>query len=89
MHLTRTTWHDWYVEAGESAVFVGDTVIVLSELATALVGLVGDGAELSDVAEGLAAEYGAPENGALDATRARALELVERGLLTTQDGDGA
>lgn len=89
MHLTRTTWHDWYVEAGESAVFVGDTVVVLSELATALVGLVGDGAELRDVAEGLAAEFGAPESDALDATRARALELVERGLLAAQGGDRA
>lgn len=89
MHLTRTDWHDWYVEDGESAVFVGDSVVVLSELATTLLDLVGDGAELSEVATGLAAIYGAPDGDATEATRLRVLELVDRGLLSVDRDEPA
>ncbi len=46
MRITRTEWHDWYLDGDESAVFAGDKVTVLSELATTLVTLVGDGVEL-------------------------------------------
>lgn len=81
MHVTRAEWHDWYVESGESAVFVGDKVTVLSELATTLLGLVGDGADLADLAEGLTAAFGSPDGDAVDATRSRVLELVEGGVL--------
>ena len=86
MRVTRTDWLDWYVDGDESAVFVGDQVIVLSVLATALAGLVGDGVgEAAALAARLVEMYGEPEAGAAEeATRAAIDDLVAAGVLAVE-----
>lgn len=88
MLVTRTDWTDWYVDGDRSAVFVDGDVLVLSELATAVLHHVGDdGIQLGALADGLAADFGAPEDGdLLGATGAVVDELVARGVLVA---DGA
>jgi hypothetical protein len=55
---------DEYAEDGEAAVLVGVDVIVLSPLATTLLGLVGaDWSDGSAVAAGLVAAFGSPPDG--------------------------
>ena len=81
MRVSREPWHDWYVQDGESAVFVGDAVAVLSELATTLVELVGDGTDLETLARGLSAAFGPPEGDPLEVTHTRVAELVSSGIL--------
>lgn len=88
MHVTRTEWHDWFVDAGESAVFVNDKVAVLSELATTLVELVGEGADLQALSEGLTAAFGVPEGQPRELTRERVAELVTNGVLATDEVGG-
>lgn len=88
MAVTRTDWLDWYVVEGESAVFVEGRVVVLSELATELVDLVGDGASYAELADGLALRFGRPEGRDLVAeTAQRVRELAEVGVLADGPGD--
>ncbi len=64
MKATRVPYLDEYVEAGESAVLVADQVFVLSELATTILGVLGDDSvESAAVAEALLETYGAPPDG--------------------------
>lgn len=82
MRVTRSDWLDWYVADRESAVLVGDQVLVLSELATVLVDLVGEGASNEELAAGLASQFGLPEERDLLAeTSARLRELIDAGVL--------
>jgi len=55
---------DEYVEGEEAAVFVDDTVVVLSPLATYLLGLIAhDWTELTILAEALVEAFGDPPTG--------------------------
>jgi hypothetical protein len=71
---------DEYVEEGEAAVFVDGNVVVLSPLATSLLGMLDGGwSGVERLAAGLVAEFGpAPDDPeAIDAT-AQALEALAR-----------
>jgi hypothetical protein len=75
--------HDWLVDGDDSAVFVGDQVMVLSTLATAILDLVTpDGqASLEEVAAGLVARFGDPPGSAEELARDKVTELVKGGVL--------
>lgn len=82
MTVTRTDWDDWYVDGDRSAVFVGGNVLVLSELATALLRHVDEATDVATLADLLGEEFGVPEDGdLLGATEATVTELVDRGVL--------
>lgn len=87
MFVTRTDWVDWYVDGDESAVLVGGNVVVLSQLATALVGAVGaGGSSVTALTDTLIGEFGEPEvGGALAATEVAIADLVDAGVLTAGD----
>ncbi len=61
MRVRRQPFLDEYVDGAESAVMVGDKVIVLSALATALLALIGEGeAATASLAQQLTKRYGPP-----------------------------
>jgi hypothetical protein len=84
--VLREQLDDWYVDGTESAVLVGDQVMVLSELATMVVELVGDsGIPLPDLAVALASRFGSPEASTpLTATAAVVHELSQSGIVRTE-----
>lgn len=83
MRARRLPVADEIHEGGESVVLLDGNVLLLSALATSLLRGVGDGAELSEVADALGVEFGLPPDGVspLDLTVVKARELVEQGLL--------
>ena len=86
MRARRLPFHDEYVDAGESAVFIDDRVVVLSALGTSILAALGTGwTDLHDVAEALREEHGDPPTraGAHEATRQALMTLSEQGLVET------
>ena len=83
MTITRGDLTDWFVEGAESVVLIGDQVLQLSELATAVVELVGGtGLELEELHRRLVAAFGeSPTDDPGAATRAIVAELVRVGVL--------
>ena len=83
MRLVRSDWIDQYIDGAEAAVMVGNQVVVLSELATALVVEVGEcGASLGSVQAALTSAFGEPAIGdAVTAIDSVVSELVSLGLL--------
>ena len=78
---------DEYVDGAVSAVFVGSQVLALSELATLVLELVGDG-EITrgELERRLEQEVGAPQEGTVaDALEPILAALVERSLLQVTD----
>jgi hypothetical protein len=64
MRARRVPVMDEYVDGEEAAVFVEDRVVVLSPLATYLLGLIGDDwTELTTLAEALVDAFGDPPAG--------------------------
>ena len=83
--ICRAPVVDEYVVGGESAVMVGNQVVVLSELATALLALVPDkGISVPDLAQALVARYGPPAEGISpeDQVESMVFDLESAGLLT-------
>lgn len=74
---------------GESVVLLDGQVLHLSALATAVRAACIDWVPLSELAHRLAEQFGAPEQGIADATRALVDELVEVGVVTTHGHDDA
>lgn len=73
---------DQVVRDGESVVLVGDRVILLSALATALLEACPDWTDLVALTDHLLARFGPPEDGdPVAATRAAAQELYGQGLV--------
>jgi hypothetical protein len=69
---------DEYVEDGEAAVFVDGRVVVLSPLATHLLGLVADDwTDLTTVSQGLEAAFGVPPTGSAAEATTEALQALE------------
>jgi hypothetical protein len=69
---------DEYVEDGEAAVFVDGRVVVLSPLATHLLGLVDDEwTDLRTLSHGLEAAFGVPPIGSAAEATAEALQALE------------
>jgi hypothetical protein len=69
---------DEYTEDGEAAVFVDGRVVVLSPLATHLLGLVADGwTDLRTLSHGLEAAFGVPPIGSAAEATAEALQALE------------
>ncbi|MGH3331095.1 MAG: hypothetical protein ACRDPJ_07260 [Nocardioidaceae bacterium] len=84
MKAKRRPFHDEYIENGESAVFVDGRILVLSELATSILALMGDDlVDVSLVAEGLLEAYGPPGDGVdLEAATSAAMQnLAAEGLV--------
>ena len=78
MKARRLPLVDEYVEDGEAAVFVGGRVVVLSALATHLLGLVSDDwTDLTTLSEGLVAAFGTPPTGSAAEATAEALRALE------------
>lgn len=77
---------DEYVEDGESAVFVRESVVTLSHLPTALLAVVGEEwTGLADLEEELLTRFGPPEEGsAAEAVRAVVATLVDHGILESE-----
>ena len=81
MRARRGKISDLYVEDGQAAVLVGTDVVVLSPLATTLLGLVGEEwADLRDLAARLVEVFGTPPAGTAptSATAAALHVLAER-----------
>ncbi|MCW2847273.1 MAG: PqqD family protein [Marmoricola sp.] len=78
---------DWYVVGDRSAVLVGGRVLLLSELATVVVELVGEsGLGLDSLADALGKHFGAPPAGSPTEATAEAVRvLVHEGVLATGD----
>ena len=78
MKARRGDIADEYVEDGQAAVLVGTEVIVLSPLATALLGLIGDDwVDARVVTEGLVRGFGEPAGQlSADAATAEALRAL-------------
>ena len=90
MRVRRVPFLDEYAEGGESAVLIGDRVLVLSELATTILAAIGEEAVSVDVVAAVREEaFGAPPDGTdLSAATAAAVhELVTQGLLEFADSD--
>jgi hypothetical protein len=88
MKVRRLPLVDEYVEDGEAAVFVNGRVVVLSPLATHLLGLVADDwTDLAPLSEFLVAAFGAPPAGrSATHTTAEALRtLAAEGLVEIAD----
>ena len=79
MKARRVPVVDEYVEDGEAAVFVGGRVVVLSPLATHLLGLVDDDewTDLRTLSRGLEAAFGVPPTGSAAEATAEALQALE------------
>ena len=78
MRARRVPVVDEYVEDGEAAVFVDGRVVVLSALATHLLGLVADDwTDLKTVSQGLEAAFGVPPTGSAAEATAEALQALE------------
>lgn len=77
---------DEYVDGAVSAVFVGNQVLALSEMATLVLSLVGEGSlTRSELETSLVQEVGEPEHGTVsDALDPIVKALVERSLLVVE-----
>lgn len=88
MRARRVPVRDEFTEDGEAAVFVDDKVMVLSPLATHLLGLVGyDWTELPTLAGGLVDAFGEPPAGqsAAEATSNALRTMAAQGIVTIAD----
>lgn len=82
--VRRTDWRDWYVDGGESAVMVGSNVVVLSELASALLEAVEEDGwtPVATVAAALREEFGDPPGSTAAAATGVALaDLAAEGVV--------
>ena len=78
MKARRVPVLDEYTEDEEAAVFVDSRVVVLSPLATHLLGLVADEwTDLATLSQGLVSTFGAPPNGSAAEATAEALRALE------------
>ena len=84
--VRRGELDDWYVAGDRSAVMVGGQVLLLSELATTVVELVGeDGLALDSLAGELTRRFGAPQGkGAVESTAEAVQVLVREGVLVSE-----
>lgn len=89
MRVRRGALRDVYVEDGRSVVMVGETVVVLSELATAILDAVpGDGhAEIEQITAAVVTIFGDPDlpDTALDLTLMHVHELMGHRVLVSDD----
>ena len=86
MNVTRGDLHDWYVEGDDSAVFVGDQVLVLSPIATAILQVVGEEtASLDEISEALLDRFGDPGRPVAEVTGEMLRELAEQGVVRLSD----
>ena len=88
MRVRRLPVVDEYVEDGEAAVFVDGNVVVLSPLATYLLGLVAyDWTELMALAEALVDAFGDPPTGqsAAEATSNALRTMEAQGIVAIAD----
>jgi hypothetical protein len=88
MRVRRVPVVDEYVDGEEAAVFVDDNVVVLSPLATYLLGLVADDwTELTTLAEALVGAFGHPPTGesAAEATADALRTLEAQGIVAIAD----
>lgn len=83
MQVRRGDLTDWYVENGESVVLVGESVMVLSPLATVVLESVdADWVPMSVVVEALVARFGTPEDRSAEAVTSGVLEsLADLGVI--------
>lgn len=92
MRVRRGDLRDVYVDDGRAAVMVGEQVLVLSELATAILASVPEdgGTTLPEVAAAVEAEFGppAPPGTALDLTRDQLHALAAHRVLTVEEESG-
>jgi hypothetical protein len=80
--VARGELRDWYVDGEESAVFVGDQVMVLSAAATAILTEVGDATASTDrLAAVLVAKFGEPEGSPQELVQGVVEDLVNAGVL--------
>ncbi|NPC41208.1 hypothetical protein [Nocardioides sp. zg-1230] len=82
--VRRSDFVDFHVSDGVGCVMLGETVVVLSFLATRILTLLGEGsATLDRLAEALLVEFGEPESGdARSLVQTHVDDLVEVGVLT-------
>ena len=87
MRARRLAVVDEYVEDGEAAVFVDGRVVVLSPLATHLLGLVThEWTDLTTLSRELEAAFGAPPTGSTtDATGEALLALAAEGVVEIEN----
>ena len=86
MRVRRLPVLDSVTREGETAVMIGTRVIVLSELASAALALIGDSSEVEQVSHALVAEFGAPPGvDPVEATLMVLRELSGQGLVTFDD----
>lgn len=88
MKVRRVPYFDEYAEGGESAVLIGDRVLVLSPLATSLLEAIGEETvEVDHIAGVLGELYGEPPDGVdLHAATALAVQtLADQGLVEMSD----
>ena len=88
MRVRRLPVTDEYLEDAEAAVFVDGKVVVLSRLATHLLGLLASGwTELTALAEALVEEFGEPPSGqsAAEATSDALHTLAAQGIVALVD----
>ena len=86
MRARRVPVMDEYVEGEEAVVFVDDKVVVLSPLATYLLGLIAyDWTELATLAEALVEAFGEPPTGqtAAEATSDALRRMEAQGIVAT------
>lgn len=82
MTYSATEWDDWFVDGDESAVLVDGRVVVLSALATAVVGSAVRDLGLEDLTQEMVGRFGPPPGAdAGTATLAVLDELVAAGIL--------
>ncbi len=80
--VVAAAYDDALSRDGELLVLVRAEVVLLSELASALVGYAGDGSTVSTLAARLTDEFGVPEGvNVVETVGTLAAELVERGVL--------
>jgi hypothetical protein len=91
VRVRRAEVVDVYVEDERAAIFVGDMVLALSELATSAWFAVGDDwTSAAEITRVLTAEYGEPPPPADPQTSTEAVlrDLAARGVVELEDHDG-
>ena len=82
MRVSRTEWHDWYLDAGQSAVFVGDQVIALSDFPTAVLSAVGVATPLATIRSHVEGIFGVIDEAEAEAVLSGVIgELVDAGIV--------
>ena len=82
MTYSPSDWDDWFIDGDESAVLVDGQVVVLSALATTVVGSTVERLGLDELTQAVVDRFGPPpDQDASAATLAVLDELVEAGIL--------